>query len=220
MHRFGPRAIVPRVREEWTELVGRVSQCRTCHATSEAPGLAEPGSRPIFMRGDPSKSDVLVIMEAPNRSDTFDPDKGYLTYDADTDPTGRFLRDLFFEELGETEEMLAVTNSVLCLPRARGGGYPVTAPIRRACASHLDAQIKAIDPLIVASLGGAALTSLIEIEDHGYRRLGDAIAKETRWNGRVLFPLAHPGRLGRLNRNEDQQRNDWRALRGVLRRLR
>jgi hypothetical protein len=37
---------------------------------------------------------VLVIGEAPNWDDTYDADKGYLTYDHDTDPTARFLRTL------------------------------------------------------------------------------------------------------------------------------
>jgi len=39
-------------------------------------------------------SRVVLVAEAPNLSDTFDADKGYLTMDANTDPTGRFMLQL------------------------------------------------------------------------------------------------------------------------------
>jgi hypothetical protein len=63
-----------------------------------------------------------VVGEAPNHADTFDPDKGYLTYDYNTDPTGRFMRTLLIEEAGlraeEVDDVL-FTNAVLCLPARR-----------------------------------------------------------------------------------------------------
>lgn len=58
----------------------------------------------------PASPDIFFVLEAPNRDDTFDPDKGYLTYDYDTDPSGRLFRELFVLDLGEPIEALAVTN--------------------------------------------------------------------------------------------------------------
>jgi hypothetical protein len=61
---------------------------------------------------------VLVVGEAPNHADTFAPDKGYLTYDDDTDPTGRFMRTLLIEEAGlraeEVGDVLFTTRRCAC----------------------------------------------------------------------------------------------------------
>src|SRR4051794_16252730 len=55
---------------------------------------------PMLARMPTAALGVLVVGEAPNHADTFAPGKGYLTYDDDTDPTGRFMRTLLIEEAG------------------------------------------------------------------------------------------------------------------------
>ncbi|MBK8995704.1 MAG: uracil-DNA glycosylase family protein [Myxococcales bacterium] len=171
------------------------------------------------MRGDPSAARILFVAEAPNCDDTFDADKGYLTVDPDTDPSGRLFHDLFTRELGEAPDRLALTNAVLCLPRRVSGRHPVPASMIRECSGPLRAQIECLDPLIVAPLGTVALVALARIEEHSFRRLRDAVARPTLWFGRMLFPLAHPSRLGRVTRNEQLQRQDWRELRLLEERL-
>jgi hypothetical protein len=39
-------------------------------------------------------SGVVLVAEAPNFPDTYDVDKGRITVDEETDPTGRFMREL------------------------------------------------------------------------------------------------------------------------------
>lgn len=201
----------------WNDLIERIARCRVCH--SESPG-AHPGSRPLFMRGGPTGAEVLFVAEAPNWDDTFDPEKGYLTVDRETDPSGRFFRELCTVELGKSVESVAITNSVLCLPERANGKHKVRAPLIRACSGHLQAQIDVLDPLVVAPMGLVALDALRRIQDHGFRKLGSAVGRDAAWNGRILFPLAHPSRLGRVNRAEAEQRRDWQELRAVLERAR
>ena len=50
---------------------------------------------------------ILVVGEAPNHADTYDPDKGYLTYDPDTDPTGKFMHSLLVDEAGLHDHEIA-----------------------------------------------------------------------------------------------------------------
>jgi len=59
--------------------------------------LLHEGARPLFGRFTPWKNGLLFVFEALNPEDTRDPNKGYLTYDQGTDPTGRFARKLMVE---------------------------------------------------------------------------------------------------------------------------
>ncbi len=200
----------------WTASQDRLSACCVCHAMDVGLALAEPGAYPLFPPSMPETPDVFFIFEASNRDDTFDADKGYLTFDYDTDPSGRFFRELFDEELQEPIEDVAVTNSVLCLPRRKGERHPIPARMRRACPMNLRDQIEVLAPAIVAPMRGQALEATRLIEDHGKRKLSDAVAVALPWFGRLLFPLYHTGLLARngpSGRKAEQQRSDWRALR-------
>ena len=205
--------------EAWTALIRRLEQCTACRDAD----LLHPGARPLFCQFRGDRSDLLFVLEAPNHDDTFNPDKGYLTYDADTDPSGRFFRELCADELQEPPETVAVTNAVLCLPSGGGGRYPVTGTIMRNCSANLRDQIRSLDPLIVVTVGGKALDAARRIEDHGHRKLGEAVARPTSWFSRTLFAVYHTGLLARngpSGRPADRQREDWRALREVLAALR
>jgi uracil-DNA glycosylase family 4 len=185
-----------------------------------AHGLLHPEGRPLFGKFVGERSDLLFILEAPNLGDTIEPDKGYLTYDRDTDPTGRFFRALFMDALGEPIETAVITNSVLCLPAESRGKYPVTPMLSRNCASHLRAQVEALDPLIVVALGNHALAATRRLEDHKLGKISLAVGRATPWLGRTLLPLYHPGLQVRNNRrtgrSDDQQREDWSRLKELL----
>ena len=205
--------------ESWPALINRLEGCRVCHDSD----LLHVGARPLFCRYRGDRSDLLFVLEAPNHDDTFDPDKGYLTYDKDTDPSGRFFRELCADVLGEPPETVAVTNAVLCLPAGGGGRYPVAAAIMKNCSANLRDQIRSLDPLIVVTVGDKALDAARRIEDHGHRKLGEAVARPTPWFSRTLFAVYHTGLLARngpSGRPAGRQREDWRALRGVLAGLR
>lgn len=205
-------------RETWPELVVRVSACRTCHDGACAGGAAT-GSRPLFMKNRPRRSDLLFVAEAPNRDDTFNEAKGYLTVDPDTDPSGAFFHELYTKELAEEMEDLAVVNAVLCLPREKRKSYPVTQTMLRACQPNLRDQIVSLDPLVVVTLGTVALNATRAIEDHGFRKLAEVSTRPIPWFGRLLFAAYHTGRQARngpTGRKPELQRQDWRELKVAL----
>lgn len=161
---------------------------------------------------------VLVVGEAPNHADTFDPDKGYLTYDTDTDPTGRFMRTLLIDEAGLTADEInhtLFTNTVLCLPVRRNDRHPVSIKQVDACKPWLVRLLEDADIKIVVTMGATALRALNRIERHGLV-LKQAAGRIHSWYGRKLLPLYHAGLLGRVSRNEAAQREDMRALRHYL----
>jgi uracil-DNA glycosylase family 4 len=205
--------------ERWPVLIERLASCRTCHEDR----LLYPGARPLFGRAQPERADLLFVLEAPNYSDTFDADKGYLTVDPDTDPSGRFFHELHTTMLGEPLEQSVLTNAVLCLPSGSAGRYPVTSKTMANCSPNLRAQILALEPLIVVSVGSKAMEATRLIENHGRRRLGDAVAQPIAWFSRTLFPVFHTGLLARngpSGRPAEAQRGDWKRLREVLADLR
>ena len=204
--------------DAWEDLRPTLIGCSACDAAC-TDSLRAPGSYPLVGRFRHWPNGALFIFEAPNWNDTFDHDKGYPTYDRDTDPTGRFTRRLLREELQLDVSYFQVTNAVLCLPRRSNGKYPVDPAQLRECSPLLSRQIEALNPAVVVPVGGKALAATRLIERHGFVRMRDAVARKIPWAGRWLFPLYHPSKLGRhplTGRPESEQRADWRALRGVL----
>lgn len=174
------------------------------------------------MKSSPGGTDILFIMEAPNRDDTYKPDKGYLTIGPNTDPSGKFFHDLFLKELQFSEKDRFVTNSVLCLPALKNGKYPVTSLQQSNCINNLNELIAVFNPLLVCPMGAKALAATSRLEEHGYKTMAVSVAKPTPWYGRILFPLYHTSGQARNPRNgrpEDRQREDWRKLRAVWQNL-
>lgn len=173
---------------------------------------------PMLAQSRTAALGVLVVGEAPNHADTFDPAKGYLTYHDDTDPTGRFMRALLIDEAGlradEIDDVL-FTNAVLCLPARRADKHPVSVKQVDACKPWLVRLIEDAEITIVVTMGATALRALNRIERHGLV-LREAVGRVHPWYGRKLLPLYHAGVLGRMSRNEAAQRADMRALREHL----
>ena len=195
--------------------------CRMCN--EECPEAIYSGSegeaRPLFHEEGNLNSDLLFVVEAPNYDDTFDSDKDRLTYDADTDPTGVFVRRMLHDVLELEPQDVLITNSVLCLPATTGGKYPVQAAMRKNCSVHLRRMIEEMAPKIVVTLGGAALYAVNLVAKHSLK-LKDDVAQAVDWCGRLLFPLYHPSMLGRVTRPEEKQVEDWRALGEVFKKSR
>src|SRR5262249_33990347 len=153
---------------------------------------------------------VLVIAEAPGRLG------GERTgVPLSADQTGRNFSRLLAGS-GWRREQLFVSNTVLCNPQdERGRNRP---PLRREsanCRHHLAATIDLIDPGLVLTLGASALAALDAIERHGLR-LRDSVARPCLWQGRLLFPLYHPGPRALIHRSLERQLEDWRAAREVI----
>ena len=206
------------IAQAWSELIQSQSSCRRC-STECTPALIHEGARPLFGRFDVWQCGVLFLFEAPNWDDTFNKDKGYLTYDCETDPSGRFARQLMVEELELEPRFFQVTNSVLCLAARKDKSFPVTGAQRKLRSSLIRDQIRVLDPAIVVPVGGAALEATRQLESHPYRKIVEGVARPIRWSRRWLFPLYHTSMLARNargGRKPDEQRADWRQLREFL----
>jgi uracil-DNA glycosylase family 4 len=168
------------------------------------------------MKTPPRTTDILFVLEAPNRDDTYDPRKKYLTVEPNTDPSGRLFYDLFVNELKFDIRDLFITNSVLCLPLNKNGKYPVTSRQQANCSGILRRMIDLFNPIIVCPVGAKALVATNRLQEHGRTMMATAVAKPTHWYGRTLFPLYHTSGQARNPRNgrpEQKQRADWRSLR-------
>lgn len=175
-------------------------------------------AKPILAREPTAALGVLVVGEAPNHADSYHADKGYLTYDDQTDPTGRFMRSLLIDDAGlrpdEINDVL-FTNAALCLPARRNDKHPVSVKQVDACKPWLVRLIRDAEISIVVTMGATALRALNRIERHGLV-LKAAAGHLHDWQGIKLLPLYHAGLLGRISRNEAAQRADMRALRQHL----
>jgi len=194
-----------------------IRMCRRCH--NECPEAIYSGPEgdayPLVQKEGNLEATILFVAEAPNWGDTFDTDKGRLTVDPDTDPSGKFVYEVLTEILRMKPEDVLFTNSVQCLPAGGGGKYPVKAAMRKQCAPNLRRMIEEVDPRVVVTLGGAALHAVKAVEKHSLK-LSEAVARPYDWCGRKLFPLYHTSMLARVSRPEAKQLEDWRALKRLL----
>lgn len=146
------------------------SGCTSCHDAGlvhVAPSLGH--ARPMLQKNAVGRLGILIVGEAPNWDDTYHPAKGHLTYDKDTDPTGRFMWQLLTEEVGLREDEIddvLFTNAVLCLPKEQGGKYPVTAKQLDLCGPWLKLLMKDADVKVVVAMGDKALQALNRLEKH------------------------------------------------------
>jgi uracil-DNA glycosylase family 4 len=128
---------------------------------------------------------------------------------------------LRFERLlaaaGLPREEVFVTNAVLCNPLREGRNRPPKGSEIAACTPWLRAQIDAVDPALVVTLGGVALAAARLIEPHAFVLRADA-GQALRWYGRTLVPLCHPSPRTAVRRSFARQSEDFRRLGEALRR--
>jgi uracil-DNA glycosylase len=184
---------------EFARLAAKVQACRQCLRM-------ENRTRVLGHANGPIDAAILFVAEAPGR--------------LGADRTGvplfgdRAGRD--FSRLLEAAEIarntVFVTNAVLCNPRDAGGrnAPPTTSEIAN-CRAHLQRTIELVDPLIVVSLGVAALSALSAIEPHSIHLATD-VGKPVEWFGRTLVPLYHPGARAQIRRPLPKQLTDYVAL--------
>jgi DNA polymerase len=171
------------------------------------------GRRRVLSRenGGPAAK-VMFVAEAPGRNGA---DRTGIPLFGD--PTGANFENLL-REVNWSRNEVFVTNAVLCNPRdSQDRNDRPTDRELVNCSFNLDQTIQIIDPLVIVTLGGAALQALSFIQKHSFK-LAKVIAQEQRWNGRILFPLYHPSpRVMNSVRSYSKQKGDFLQLAMIVR---
>ena len=201
--RTAPAEGAPRPSASFDELVAAVAACRCCPRMEGRRRLLSSAN------GAPGAS-VLFVAEAPGR---LGGDRTGIPLS--TDQTGRNFSALL-AGIGWSRDHVFITNAILCNPRDPAGrnARPTLAEVSN-CTGWLRAQIEAIDPRFVVTLGAVALDALRRIEPHPFT-LRAHVAQAGSWYGRRLIPLYHPGAQAQMTRPAAQQRLDWQALRRII----
>jgi len=195
---------------DFAELDKIFKEARECHRCYGGKSIYVPG----FDRNNGgSGSAVMFINERPGRIGTGN--SGVVSFDND-DPSANFFKEMF-GSIGINRRDIFITNAVLCHPNFEG--YRDTKPNTKEmknCLYFLARQIEIVNPKIIVTIGGSAVKSLkylynqnSELRDFKLKNnIGQAIVE-----GRIIiYPLYHTSRLGRANRSEDEQYQDWQQL--------
>ena len=137
---------------------------------------------PLFHLEASTRRRIVFVFEAPNLADTYDQDKGRMTCDPNTDPSGRFTFELL-AHVGLSPRDVVFTNSVLCLPANRNGKFPVRHGQRMACLPWLRRLILDIDAKVVVTGGVHALNAVNRLERHPLK-----LRRQPELNHRRLHP--------------------------------
>jgi uracil-DNA glycosylase len=181
---------------DWPSLVGAMAGCTAC-ALSESRQRVVPGVYPVGAR-------VLLVGEAPGRHE----DEGGLPF---IGRSGRLLDELL-AEVGLDRAQIAVCNTVKCRPP---GNRTPKRPELATCRAWLDRQVEVIDPEVVVTLGGTALTWAL---GRGVR-IGDVHGKVYELAGHTVVPTYHPSaalRFGPTGVPARALRADLRVIAGLL----
>jgi uracil-DNA glycosylase family 4 len=185
-------------------LVDCVQSCRKCARMNNVQRVLGWGNGALNPR-------VMFIGEAPGRLGA---EQTGLPFHGDV--AGHNFEKLLSSS-GLSRNEVFITNSVLCNPQKDDGtnDTPARHEIEN-CAEHLEAQIRLVDPKIVAPLGAKALYALNLIEEHNLE-LATSIRTARLWFGRALVPLYHPGQRAMIHRSFANQQADYYFLASLLR---
>jgi uracil-DNA glycosylase len=187
-------------------LVRDASHCRLCERMCERRAV-------LSERNGPLRPMVMFIAEAPGR---LGGDRTRIPLTGDM--SGRNF-ETFLSATGLTRARIFITNSVLCNPREGERNARPRAVEIANCQPFLARQIELLEPPIVATLGGVALSALEAIEPHGLRLARD-VARVFDWYGRKLIPLYHPSpHVVNGRRRPEQQIGDYQAITDLLKTL-
>jgi DNA polymerase len=152
------------------ELAREASTCTRCP-------LAAGRTQVVFGVGDPG-ADLLFVGEAPGRDED-------LQGEPFVGRSGKLLDRLIAEELGTDRSRCYIANVVKCRPPDNRDPRPDEIA---ACRPYLEAQLGAIGPRVVVTLGNFA-TKLLLDTDQGITKLRGASYP---FGEAVLVPTFHP----------------------------
>lgn len=150
-------------------LVARIASCTACPLAA--------GRRRVVVGSGPVPARLLLVGEAPGAQE-----------DAAGVPfVGRAgqLLDRLLTEAGLRRSQVAVTNVVKCRPP---GNRPPARLEVDTCRGWLTAQLAAVEPMVVVTLGGTATAWALGPG----RRLADVRGRTHTVEGRAVLPTYHP----------------------------
>jgi uracil-DNA glycosylase len=150
------------------EIEEEIRNCTLCE-------LCRGRATPVPGAGNPD-AEVLFIGEAPGMHE----DQQGLPFVGNS---GKFLNEML-ESIGWSREDVFVTNVVKCRPP--GNRDPLPDEIM-ACASHLDSQIAALDPVMIVTLGRFSMARWFANE-----RISRIHGQPREVGKRVVVPMYHP----------------------------
>ncbi|MDQ7784416.1 MAG: uracil-DNA glycosylase [Desulfomonilaceae bacterium] len=121
---------------------------------------------------------------------------------------GRLLTKMI-EAMGCDRSDVYIANVVKCRPPGNRDPEPHE---REACVSFLEAQIKAVNPEVIVTLGRIAANVLLNTKEP----LGKIRGTFQDWNGIPVMPTYHPSYLLRREPDRRAKREAWTDLKQVM----
>lgn len=150
------------------EIASQVAACKNCQL-SYARKKAVPGE------GSPT-SEIMLIGEGPG---FYENEQGRPFVGA----AGQFLDELL-QKAGVVRKDVFITNVVKCRPPGNRDPMPEELV---ACASYLDRQIEAINPLVIVTLGRYSMSKFLPNV-----RISEVHGQPAWVRGRLIIPMFHP----------------------------
>jgi uracil-DNA glycosylase len=176
-------------------LASRTVNCTDC-------GLSAGRTKVVFGEGDP-QAQIMFIGEGPGRDED-------LSGRPFVGRAGKLLTDIIIA-MGLTREQVYIANVVKCRPP---DNRAPKAEETEACRKWLDAQIEAIKPRAIVTLGNSATQTLLGIKTPISKARG--IFHD--YNGVEVMPTFHPSYLLR-NYTKDARGKVWADVKLVLKKL-
>lgn len=155
-------------RADFQRLETQIKSCRKCglcaNRTNAVPGEGSLTAKIMFVGEGPGKQEDLEGRPFCGAS-------------------GKFL-DQLLASIGLAREEVYITNIVKCRPPSNRDPFEDE---KKTCAPYLDAQIRLIKPLVIATLGRHAMNYFLP-----ELKISEVHGRPLRLNGQVFIPLYHP----------------------------
>jgi len=182
-------------REEYQRLRTRIISCQKCGLCSNRTN-AVPGEGSLT-------ADIMFVGEGPGKQEDLEgrPFCG---------ASGKLL-DQLLTSIGLEREEVYITNIVKCRPPNNRDPFEDE---KTTCAPYLDAQIRLIKPLVIATLGRHALNYFLP-----NLQISQVHGKPLRHQGQVYVPLYHPAVALYKGSMREELESDFVAIKKTINKL-
>ncbi len=142
-------------------------------------------NRVVVLGSGPTPARLMFIGEAPGRTEDLQ-GKPFVGQ------AGKVLNDIL-RQAGLKRREIYITNIVKCRPTdEKGDNRPPTKEEITTCSAYLETEIKQVNPLLICSLGGSALSYFLP-----QTKISAVHGRTQQWDDgygktRMLIPLYHP----------------------------